>query len=401
MYTLLKNMKSLQIPLVSYVYDRRHTGGPRKMAGIDIRISYRGKSVHYSTGVRVLPREWRRGMVTGRPDARELNEALYLMRARVLRIVTEMAEAGCVSLRDIPARLRVLEHGGTTFLAFCRDRIAARTYGLSSATARRYGLFLRKLEEWGMMSLMSDIDDAHVVDFDLWLAATGMRENSRWYNYHRHLSAMIEDAIDAGHVRRNPYKHLHIGKGDEGGGIHKCLTADELHAIGTAAMPTPAIERVRDLFIFQAYTCMSYADLAVFDAAKLQDVGGGRLLYTGTRGKTGVPFSFLLLAPAVAVLDKYGGSLPVISNVNYNAYLKIVAQAAGIDRPLTTHWARHTGATLLLNAGVPMETVARILGHSSTRVTRSVYAKLLDDTVRRQMLEAEAALTGAHEKGSR
>ena len=44
---------------------------------------------------------------------------------------------------------------------------------------------------------------------------------------------------------------------------------------------------------------------------------------------------------------------------------------------------------MLLNAGVDMETVARVLGHSSTKVTRSTYARLLDDTVVRKMLEAE------------
>jgi integrase len=39
-----------------------------------------------------------------------------------------------------------------------------------------------------------------------------------------------------------------------------------------------------------------------------------------------------------------------------------------------------------------METVAKILGHSSTRITRSTYAKLLDSTVADKMLEAEEKL---------
>ena len=91
----------------------------------------------------------------------------------------------------------------------------------------------------------------------------------------------------------------------------------------------------------------------------------------------------------LAVLKKYGGKLPLLSNVKYNEYLKVVAQTAGVDKPITTHWARHTGATMLLNAGVDMETVAKILGHSSTRITRSTYAKLLDDTVAREMEKAE------------
>jgi site-specific recombinase XerD len=67
--------------------------------------------------------------------------------------------------------------------------------------------------------------------------------------------------------------------------------------------------------------------------------------------------------------------------VKYNEYLKIVAQASGIDKPLSTHWARHTGATLLLNEGVPMQIVSKICGHSSTKITEQVYAKLLDETV--------------------
>jgi site-specific recombinase XerD len=58
-----------------------------------------------------------------------------------------------------------------------------------------------------------------------------------------------------------------------------------------------------------------------------------------------------------------------------------VAQSSGIDKPLSTHWARHTGATLLLNEGVPMQIVSKICGHSSTRITEQVYAKLLDETV--------------------
>lgn len=113
-------------------------------------------------------------------------------------------------------------------------------------------------------------------------------------------------------------------------------------------------------------------------------------MYTGKRrGKTGVEFTFMLLRPALAVLKKYGGKLPLLSNVKYNQYLKVVAQTAGVDKPITTHWARHTGATMQLNAGVDMETVAKIFGHSSTRLTRSTYAKLLDDTVGREMEKAE------------
>ena len=67
--------------------------------------------------------------------------------------------------------------------------------------------------------------------------------------------------------------------------------------------------------------------------------------------------------------------------MKYNLYLKNVAQAAGLDVALTTHWARHTGATILLNEGVDLKVVSRICGHSSMKITEQVYAKLLDETV--------------------
>ena len=56
----------------------------------------------------------------------------------------------------------------------------------------------------------------------------------------------------------------------------------------------------------------------------------GRMMYTGKRrGKTGVEFTFMLLRPALAVLKKYGGKLPLLSNVKYNQYLKVVCSDGG------------------------------------------------------------------------
>ena len=78
---------------------------------------------------------------------------------------------------------------------------------------------------------------------------------------------------------------------------------------------------------------------------------------------------------------KYEGKLPIISNPKYNEYLKVVAQVAHIDKPISSHWARHTGATLLLNEGIDMKIVSKICGHSSIKITEQIYAKLLDETV--------------------
>jgi len=71
----------------------------------------------------------------------------------------------------------------------------------------------------------------------------------------------------------------------------------------------------------------------------------------------------------------------------------VVAQAAGIDKPLSSHWARHTGATILLNqGGFDMKIISKICGHSSTRITEKVYAPVLDETVVDAMAEFEGKL---------
>ena len=73
--------------------------------------------------------------------------------------------------------------------------------------------------------------------------------------------------------------------------------------------------------------------------------------------------------------------------------LKAVAQTAGIDKPLSSHWARHTGATLLLNNGnISMEVIRKILGHSSTRETEKVYAQVLDNTIADAMMAFDETL---------
>ena len=47
-----------------------------------------------------------------------------------------------------------------------------------------------------------------------------------------------------------------------------------------------------------------------------------------------------------------------------------------LPRPLRFHDLRHTTATLLLKAGVPLATVQRILRHSASAITSEVYSHL-------------------------
>ena len=217
-----------------------------------------------------------------------------------------------------------------------------------------------------------------VVDEAVRQAGIGLKEVSRW-NYHKKLKMFIKKAVEEGLLKTDPYKRLDIRKCG-GDGLKRCLTPEEFKAFEKCSIPTPHLEKVRDLFVFQTYTMMGYSDLAAFDYAKCER-SNGRVVYRSSRVKTGQPFTVALLGPALEILEKYDYKLPIITNEKYNMYLKGAVSFAGISKPVSTHWARHTGATLLVNAGMPMHIIQHILGHSSIRETERTYAKVLDETI--------------------
>jgi integrase len=368
-------------PLVALVFNRRHTATTTKEAAVELRVSYQKEQKYMSTGVRLLPKHWRRGMVINRVDAIQLNQTLEKLVVDVRKVILQMMDDGNIDIFSIPDKLKRLRSGNLTFLDFCDTRMKIRQYGKAVDSQERYTRFMKFFRSWGKIVEFEDITDLNIIALDEHLAARGLKPYSKWNNYHRFLNSFILDAIDEGYVKRNPYKWVRIEKEKSKGGIGKYLSPQEFVKVRDMDLPTESLQRVRDLFVFQTYTCLSYVDLNSFDVEKIEKVKGMKV-YIGTRAKTSQTFTIPLLKPALAILKKYNNCLPLISNVKYNEYLKVVAQNAGIDKPVSSHWARHTGATLLLNSGdVPMNIVQHILGHASQRMTEQVYAKRLDESI--------------------
>lgn len=114
------------------------------------------------------------------------------------------------------------------------------------------------------------------------------------------------------------------------------------------------------------------------------------------RKKTGVSYNVPLLDVPKQIIEKYEGTLPdnkvlpVMSNQKMNEYLKEIGTVCGIDKDLSYHMARHTAATTVFLANnVSIENVAKILGHSSTKMTQH-HAKVLDSSILRDMQSVEA-----------
>ena len=379
-------------PLLEFVYNRKKTAATNREAAVELRITFERKQKYMTTGIRLLPKHWHRGAVVNRIDARELNETMEKLMAEVRQVILDMMGESVMDIFSIQERLKRKRASAISFLEFCEQRTKIRQYGKADDSKERYNRFMRFFSTWGKIRYFEDVTDANILALDEHLAKKGLKPYSKWNNYHRFLNSFILDAIDEGFLKRNPYKWIRIDKEKSKGGIGKYLSPLEFAKVRDVALPSECLQRVRDVFVFQTYTCLSYTDLHDFDASKIKEVKGMKV-YVGNRAKTKQTFTIPLLSPAMAVLKKYQNKLPVISNVKYNEYLKVIAQAAGIDKPISSHWARHTGATLLLNEdSMDLKTVAKICGHSSFKITEQVYANMLDDTVVDKMAAYEKTL---------
>lgn len=383
-------------PIFKLVYDRSKRASNSKEGAIELRITYNRIQKYATTGVRVLPKQWKNGFIVNRPDALELQETLDLFVTKARRVVNELMEAGTLDMQTVVAVIGGKEKEQSTanvpkqrlLVDYFMERASIRKYGRTEDSQARYDRFIRWFEAWGGMVTFDDVTEVNILKMDEALVRRGLKPYSIWNNYHRFLNSFIIDAMNEGLLRKNPYKGIHINRDPTADALNKFLTVEEFERIRDMPLPSDYLRRARDLFVFQTYTGLSYIDLQAFDVAMVREVKG-KPVYAGRRGKTNQQFTFLLMQPAMEVLKRYHMQLPMISNQKYNHYIKMVAVMAGVNKPVSSHWARHTCATMLLNHGVGMEVVSKVLGHSSTKITREVYAKLLDETVADAMAVVE------------
>ena len=206
-------------------------------------------------------------------------------------------------------------------------------------------------------------------------------------SFHKNLKSFIADAVVDGYLKENIYvaKRIKVDKGTTR--IDQYLSADEIDRLLDAEMPTKSLAEARDLFAMQIFTGMAYIDLMEYDFTRLKSIEVGSVCH-GKRRKTGTEFMFVFTEKAKSILEKHDYLMPKLSNQKYNTKLKLVADAAGIDKEITSHMGRRSCGYVLLYAGVPIEVVSRVLGHESIRITQAAYARILDETVVKEIGKA-------------
>ena len=135
------------------------------------------------------------------------------------------------------------------------------------------------------------------------------------------------------------------------------------------------------LIVFYRFTGVSYADVVSITDENLYTDDNGSLWLKYRRKKNEHRASVKLLPEALALLERYKDEtretlFPIIHHPNMKRHMKALAALAGIKDNLCYHQARHSFASLItLEAGVPIETISRMLGHSDISTTQ-VYARV-------------------------
>jgi site-specific recombinase XerD len=246
---------------------------------------------------------------------------------------------------------------------------------------------------------IKDLDFEFITSYEFWLKSVRKCEHNTAIKYLSNFRKIINICLKNGWLLRNPFMGFKMTKRDTN---PSCLTQAELDALSEKVFRTQRVNQVRDIFLFCCYTGLAYADVKKLNASHIGiGIDGRKWIFT-QRTKTDSETRVPLLAPALALLDKYrdhpecvsrGRLMPVLSNQKMNAYLGEIADLCHIDKKMTTHTARHTFATtVLLSNDVPIETVSKLLGHKNLKYTQH-YARVHDRKVSIDMLKLNQVLS--------
>ena len=232
----------------------------------------------------------------------------------------------------------------------------------------------------------ASVDIQHIHRLQSYLREKGLSQPTI-YNYHIRTQSAFTLAFNRGKIRSNPYAGYTIAKGKKKPIVW--LTEGELATISQKEFGVERLDKVRDLFLFQCYSGLSYSDMALLVREDYKvDENTQQIYIEKNRKKTGETFFSILLPGAKQILEKYDYQLPVLTNQRYNSYLKEIQDVCGIGKVLHSHLGRTTYVCYLNNNNVSTDEIAALVGHSTSKTTIRYYAAMDRTTVLRQVAVA-------------
>ena len=326
----------------------------------------------------------------------ELNEFMDSVKAKFYAIESEMLQ------RNMPITINSVmdvyyngfaETNVTILTLFDRHNADAKTKSerglIVDATYKKYLLTRKYLADFLRTKqnkqdiLLTDLTPAIIEQFFVYMNSL-MDVNTAIHKM-KLMKKILRIAQEEGYIQAMPFKLKLVSKPLQ----YDPLTVEEIRVIRNKEFGSPRMQHVRDLFVFACYTGLAFTDLSHLSKSDMKIDENGSEWIIKSRQKTKVVSHIPLLPIAKEIWEKYDYHLPTLSNQKYNSYLGEIADVCGIQKHLHSHLARHTFATILLNSGVDMVSVSKILGHSNSKITEKTYAKMMPETIKQRINEVK------------
>ena len=201
----------------------------------------------------------------------------------------------------------------------------------------------------------------------------------------RHYLAILKKicrlAFKEGHSEKRYFVNFKLPK--ENRKAPRALSREDFEKIRDLKIPASRVTHniARDLFLFACYTGVPYADAVSITDDNIYTDDNGALWLKYLRKKNEYLGRVKLLPEAIALIEKYHSNerkelFPMIHHPNLRRHMKGLRDLARIKTDLIYHMGRHTfGSLITLEAGVPIETISKMLGHTNLTTTQ-LYAKV-------------------------
>lgn len=204
---------------------------------------------------------------------------------------------------------------------------------------------------------------------------------------------MRRSLVEKKHFNREFMESAFSGFSEEGHAVY--LTTDEVEKIYNH--PTK-LEKSRDAFIVLCETALRISDYRKVDVS----IKGNfiHIYQTKTGSKVIIPLSYRMKA----ILEKYNGRLPKISDQHINKDIKVIAEELKMNEKITwvtrkkglkhetsepkyklitCHTGRRTAATNMFKAGIPTLDIMKITGHKTEKSFLKYIRITQEETARR------------------
>ena len=386
---------------ILFYINRQKTKADGKTA-IFCRVTIDGRSTTMTTGEECPPAEWNSRQ--GTTGEKKINQRLAAFRELVEKTYAEMlTKDGVVSAELLKNRLQGVAAAPTTLLAMSEAELqsvkACVGRSRSEGTYRNHTYSDKMLREW--------IESKGQKEMPIDAVTEGMFEEFRFYlkkkrftakTVNRHLCwlcRLMYRAVSKRIIRYNPFEDATYEKEER---KIRFLQKSDVAKLMALKVNDREAEQARQMFIFSCFTGLAIADMERLKFSHIQTSADGRRYIRKERQKTKVESVVPLHPIAETILNRLreeeeqavkekDGDLVFpcgCSRSVMNSKLSTVRLACGIRQRLSFHMARHTFGTLSLSAGIPIESIAKMMGHASISSTQ-IYAQVTDKKISEDM----------------